>query len=121
MPVHPSPLRPERVAATPMAFVRAIVLGYEKYGVDPSAALRQAQITPELLWLPNGRMAANGQRGQPHLPATALPLNVNGDYGTCPAVSMDEISISISATLSGASPPSGRCESRRDGCGPRSS
>jgi len=36
----------ERTAATPMAFVRAILLGYEKYGLDPSQALRQAQITP---------------------------------------------------------------------------
>ena len=41
-PVFAIPAR----AATPMAFVRAIVLGYQRYGIDPAGALRQAQITP---------------------------------------------------------------------------
>ena len=41
-----------------MAFVRAIVLGYEKYGVDPSNALRQAQITPSQLRRVDGRITA---------------------------------------------------------------
>lgn len=41
----PSFLSPAR-AATPMAFVRAIVRGYERYGVNPSGALRAAQIAP---------------------------------------------------------------------------
>ena len=50
--------RPPPVAATPMAFVRAIVLAYEKYRVDPSAALRQAQITPAQLRRPDGRITA---------------------------------------------------------------
>src|SRR6476660_7031848 len=49
----------KQVAATPVAFVRAMVLAYEKYGKDPEAALRQAQITPELLCLPNGRITAS--------------------------------------------------------------
>ena len=49
----------KQVAATPVAFVRAMVLAYEKYGKDPDAALRQAQITPELLCLPNGRITAS--------------------------------------------------------------
>jgi hypothetical protein len=49
----------KQVAATPVAFVRAMVLAYEKYGKDPEAALRQAQITPKLLWLPNGRITAS--------------------------------------------------------------
>jgi len=53
-----SPLRRERVAATPMAFVRAIVLAYEKYGVDPGAALRQAQIAPSQLRRPDARITA---------------------------------------------------------------
>jgi len=53
-----SPLRRERIAATPMAFVRAIVLGYEKYGVDPSEALRQAQITPAQLRRADARITA---------------------------------------------------------------
>jgi AraC-like DNA-binding protein len=53
-----SPLRAERTAATPMAFVRAIVLAYDKYGVDPSAALRQAQITPTQLRRADARITA---------------------------------------------------------------
>lgn len=32
-------------AATPMAFVRAMVLAYDKYGKDPASALRQAGIS----------------------------------------------------------------------------
>ncbi len=35
-----------RRAETPMAFVRAILLAYEKYGVDPQEALRHARISP---------------------------------------------------------------------------
>ena len=46
------------VAATPMAFVRAMLLGYEKYGIDPSAALREAQITPSQLRKPDARITA---------------------------------------------------------------
>ena len=48
-----------QVAATPIAFVKSMVLAYEKYGKDPKAALRQAQITPKLLRLPNGRITAS--------------------------------------------------------------
>jgi len=55
--VTPTRLRP-RPAATPMAFVRAIVLGYERYGVDPSRALKQAQITPAQLRRPDARITA---------------------------------------------------------------
>ena len=47
-----------QVAATPVAFVRAMVMAYEKYGRDPRAALRQAQITPQLLRQPDGRITA---------------------------------------------------------------
>ena len=36
-------------AATPMAFVNAVLLAYKKYGADPSAALRGARIPPALL------------------------------------------------------------------------
>lgn len=53
----PSFLRPAR-AVTPMAFVRAIVQGYERYGVDPSAALQAAQITPRELARPGARVTA---------------------------------------------------------------
>src|SRR6266436_4310764 len=49
----------KQVAATPIAFVRAMVLAYERYGKNPDAALRKAQITPELLCLPNGRITAS--------------------------------------------------------------
>ena len=48
-----------QVAATPVAFVRAMVLAYKMYGKNPEAALREAQITPELLCLPNGRITAS--------------------------------------------------------------
>ncbi|MGZ3422619.1 MAG: AraC family transcriptional regulator [Polyangiales bacterium] len=45
-------------AATPMAFVRAIVLAYEKYGVDPSRALRATQITRAQLDREDARITA---------------------------------------------------------------
>jgi AraC-like DNA-binding protein len=45
-------------AATPMAFVNAVLLGYEKYGADPSDALREAQIAPALLSKPGARVTA---------------------------------------------------------------
>ncbi|WP_398497513.1 AraC family transcriptional regulator [Variovorax sp.] len=53
----PSFLRPAR-AVTPMAFVRAIVKGYERYGQDPSEALKAAQITPRELARPGARVTA---------------------------------------------------------------
>lgn len=53
-----SPPRAERAAATPMAFVQAIVRAYRKYGVDPSEALKQAQITPSQLQRPEARITA---------------------------------------------------------------
>ncbi len=45
-------------AATPMAFVRAIVLGYERYGMDPSRALEEAQIAPRDLKNSRARVTA---------------------------------------------------------------
>jgi AraC-like DNA-binding protein len=48
----------ESVAATPVAFVRAMLLAYERYGRDPGSALRQAQITPALLRRSDGRITA---------------------------------------------------------------
>ena len=50
--------RPHAPAATPIAFVRAIVRGFERYGVDPGQALRAAQITPAQLASPDGRITA---------------------------------------------------------------
>ncbi|AKF86140.1 hypothetical protein MFUL124B02_21875 [Myxococcus fulvus 124B02] len=52
-----------------MAFVRAIVLAYEKYGVDPHDALRKAEITRAQL----GRVSARINAGQfETLSATAM-------------------------------------------------
>ncbi len=45
-------------AATPIAFVRAILLAYERYGASPLEVLRQGQITPELLADPAARITA---------------------------------------------------------------
>lgn len=45
-------------AATPIAFVRAILLAYERYGADPSGVLREAQITPEMLRDSEARITA---------------------------------------------------------------
>jgi AraC-like DNA-binding protein len=42
-----------------MAFVRAIVLAYEKYGVDPHSALRRARITPAQLRREGARIDAD--------------------------------------------------------------
>lgn len=46
------------VAATPMAFVQAIVHAYQRYGHDPSSALTQAQIAPEQLQQTGARITA---------------------------------------------------------------
>ena len=45
-------------AATPIAFIRAIVLGYRRRGMDPARALQQAQITAGLLDEPAARVTA---------------------------------------------------------------
>lgn len=45
-------------AATPMAFVQAIVRAYEARGMDPSAVLVQAQITPEQVGDSSARITA---------------------------------------------------------------
>ena len=47
-----------RIAATPMAFVRAIVAAYTRYGLSPAGALRQAQIAPQRLREIDGRITA---------------------------------------------------------------
>jgi len=43
-------------ALTPIAFVQAILLGYEKYGVDPAPMLRRAGIDAGSLNLPGARV-----------------------------------------------------------------
>jgi AraC-like DNA-binding protein len=53
----PAFLKPGR-AATPMAFVRAIVQSYARYGVDPTAALREARIAPRDLGKSGARVTA---------------------------------------------------------------
>src|SRR5690606_41969706 len=45
-------------AATPIAFIRAIVLGYRLRGMDPASALAQAQIPPALLDDSSARVTA---------------------------------------------------------------
>ena len=52
------PPRQPPIAATPMAFVRAIVAAYVRYGRHPSEALTQAQITPAQLRKPLGCITA---------------------------------------------------------------
>lgn len=42
-----------------MAFVNAVLLGYKKYGVNPSDALREAQIAPALLNEPGACVTAS--------------------------------------------------------------
>lgn len=41
-----------------MAFVRAVLGGYQRYGVDPSQALQRAQIAPSMLQRPDARITA---------------------------------------------------------------
>jgi AraC-like DNA-binding protein len=45
-------------AETPMAFVRAMVAAYEKYGADPAGALARAGITAPQLKRPDARVTA---------------------------------------------------------------
>src|SRR6266542_2893594 len=45
-------------AATPVAFVRALLLAFEKYGESPAEVLRQSQIAPELLDDPAGKITS---------------------------------------------------------------
>ncbi len=49
---------PRRRAETPMAFVRAIALAYEKYGLSPDHALARARITPAQLRSEHARIDA---------------------------------------------------------------
>ncbi|MEY4749582.1 MAG: hypothetical protein RIQ60_1796 [Pseudomonadota bacterium] len=53
------PIPSSRVAAvTPVAFIRTIALGYARHGVDITGLLVAAQITPEELAEPEGRITA---------------------------------------------------------------
>lgn len=45
-------------AVTPIAFVQALLLAYERYGADPYDALRKAQITPAMLRRSDSRISA---------------------------------------------------------------
>ncbi len=45
-------------AATPMAFVHAVLLGLRRYGADPGPAMREAQISPSLLQQAAARVTA---------------------------------------------------------------
>jgi len=54
MPAHPPIVRSE----TPIAFIQSIVQAYERRGMDPSQALKAAQITPTQLANPAARVTA---------------------------------------------------------------
>ncbi len=54
MPASPQTARAE----TPIAFIKAMVMAYERRGMDPSTALSAAQITPEELNNPSARVTA---------------------------------------------------------------
>lgn len=53
-----APTQIRGLAATPMAFARAVVLAYERYGVAPDTALRAAQIAPAALHQADARITA---------------------------------------------------------------
>ncbi|EER61285.1 AraC family transcriptional regulator, partial [Acidovorax delafieldii 2AN] len=55
---HRLPAVPSAPAATPIAFVRAIALAYERRGLSPERALAQAQIAPQLLHDDSARITA---------------------------------------------------------------
>jgi len=55
---RPLPARRPPAAATPIAFVKAMLLAFERYGQDPAEVLRQAQITPAELADPASRITA---------------------------------------------------------------
>jgi AraC-like DNA-binding protein len=57
LPARARKLHPA-TAATPIAFVRAILLAYRRYGADPAEVLARAQIPPGLLEDPRGRITA---------------------------------------------------------------
>ena len=46
-------------AATPIAFIAAILAGYRRYGADPANALARAGISPALLERPEARVTAS--------------------------------------------------------------
>jgi len=48
-----------RAAETPIAFIRSMVLAYERYGKDPRGALRASQIPPSLLRQSDARVTAD--------------------------------------------------------------
>lgn len=52
------PSRRPPAPVTPLAYARAIVAAYAARGLAPSAALKQAQLTPARLQAANGRMTA---------------------------------------------------------------
>jgi AraC-like DNA-binding protein len=57
-PPRSPPAAPPEPARTPMAFVRAIVGGFERHGADPTEALRAARIAPGRIADPGARITA---------------------------------------------------------------
>jgi AraC-like DNA-binding protein len=58
MPTRAAGTAGQPVAATPMAFARAIVAAYRRAGADPAGVLRLAQIAPAALREPDGRITS---------------------------------------------------------------
>jgi AraC-like DNA-binding protein len=58
MPDRPTPRPAAAPAVTPMAFVQAIALAYERRGLSPETALAQAQIAPSALHDDSARITA---------------------------------------------------------------
>lgn len=56
--IHSLPLLFGKKATTPIAFIQAMVLAYQKYGMDPASALRKTQIPPKLLLDATARVTA---------------------------------------------------------------
>lgn len=46
------------VSATPVSFIRMLLMAYEKYGADPGGALAKAQIAPDLLRRPGAAVTS---------------------------------------------------------------
>ncbi|PKO28696.1 MAG: AraC family transcriptional regulator [Betaproteobacteria bacterium HGW-Betaproteobacteria-5] len=56
--IIPSPNSSNSSATIPIAYIRAILVGYQRYGADPANALRAANITQVSLTDPHGRVTA---------------------------------------------------------------
>ncbi len=75
VPAVPAP------AVTPMAYARVIAAAFQRRGLDMSATLRQAQITPAQLLQPAGRISAAQMEGLSGTAMQALDDEALGAFG----------------------------------------